>query len=79
MTETSKHRVEIFFMSDGSYHVTMDPDVEVYIGHEELSEYVLYKDNPIEAGAYLEQAPIILPPETSRELDPVNKLVLELA
>jgi hypothetical protein len=78
MTEAIKHRAVIFFTSSGSYHVYTDPGVEVLIGHEELSEYVIYKDRPIEEW-FLDDAPILFPPESPDELDPVNKLVLELA
>jgi hypothetical protein len=43
-----------------------------------MLEYVEYKDKPIEDWL-VGEAPILLPPESPDELDPVNKLVLELA
>ena len=63
MTENTKRRVVIFFTSDGFYHVYMDPGVEVLMGHEEMLEYVEYKDKPIEDWL-VGEAPILLPPES---------------
>ena len=79
MTEATKHRAVIFFLSEGSYHVYTDPGVEVLIGHEELMEYVVYKDRPIGEEWFFEGASFIQPPRSDGELDPVNKLVLERA
>lgn len=78
MTENEpvKHRALIFFTYAGEYVVYTDPGVEVYVGHEECLEYILYKDKPIDDENFLGEEFIICPPPADGKLDVVNNLIL---